>query len=283
MSFVLTESQRAQFDRDGYLSSSASSTAWRSAGSAGSPGRPRARAEAASRRDGAGGTIRLSVRNELGEDIYSAFVRCRRIVETMERLLDGEVYHYHHKMILKEPRIGGAWEWHQDYGYWYDNGCLFPDLASCMIAVDRATRANGCLQVLKGSHRMGRINHGPIGDQTGADPERVSEALEPAGAGLLRARAWRCHLLPLQPAAPLRPQRQRRAALGLDLLLQRRAERPLQGIPAPALQLPGKMARRAGSMRLAEAHWEALGDRGEPPDVAEIAHPFANRLDKPEV
>ena len=47
-----------------------------------------------------------------------------------------------------------------------------------MIAVDRATPANGCLQVLAGSHRMGRLNHGPVGDQTGADPERVRVALE---------------------------------------------------------------------------------------------------------
>jgi hypothetical protein len=29
-------------------------------------------------------------------------------------------------MILKEPYVGGAWEWHQDYGYWYHTGCLFP-------------------------------------------------------------------------------------------------------------------------------------------------------------
>jgi len=133
--------------------------------------------EAAGRRDGEGGVVKLSVRNDLGDDIYAAFVRSRRIVETMERLLDGEVYHYHHKMILKEPRVGGAWEWHQDYGYWYNNGCLFPDLASCLIAVDRATRQNGCLQVLKGSHHMGRIDHVAIGDQTGADPERVEAAL----------------------------------------------------------------------------------------------------------
>jgi ectoine hydroxylase-related dioxygenase (phytanoyl-CoA dioxygenase family) len=134
--------------------------------------------QAASRRDGAGGTIKLIVENTLGDDIYAAFVRCRRIVETMERLLGDEVYHYHHKMILKEPRIGGAWEWHQDYGYWYDTGCLFPELASCLIAVDRATRDNGCIQVLRGSHRIGRVNHGPIGDQTGADPERMAVALE---------------------------------------------------------------------------------------------------------
>jgi ectoine hydroxylase-related dioxygenase (phytanoyl-CoA dioxygenase family) len=134
--------------------------------------------QAASRKDCHGGTIRLSVRNTLGDDIYSALVRSHRIVDTMERLLDGEVYHYHHKMILKEPFSGGAWEWHQDYGYWYETGCLFPELASCMVAVDRATRANGCLQVLKRSHQMGRLEHGPIGDQTGADPERVEAALE---------------------------------------------------------------------------------------------------------
>jgi ectoine hydroxylase-related dioxygenase (phytanoyl-CoA dioxygenase family) len=133
---------------------------------------------AASRRDGQGGAIKLKVENELGDDIYSAFVRCRSIVEPMEKLLGGEVYHYHHKMILKEPRVGGAWEWHQDYGYWYHNGCLFPYLASCLIAIDRATKANGCLQVLRGSHLMGRIEHGKVGDQTGAELEHVKAAMD---------------------------------------------------------------------------------------------------------
>ncbi len=135
-------------------------------------------AGAVGRRDGQGGVVRLSLQNDLGNDLYAAIVRSRRIVRAMEQLLDGEVYHYHHKMILKEPRVGGAWEWHQDYGYWYDNGCLLPDMASCFLAVDRATEANGCLQVLRGSHRMGRVDHVPIGDQTGADPERVAAALE---------------------------------------------------------------------------------------------------------
>lgn len=134
--------------------------------------------KAASRGDGEGGAIKLVVSNEVRDDIYGAIVRSRRIVETMELLLGGEVYHYHHKMILKEPYTGGAWAWHQDYGYWYNNGCLFPLLASCMIGLDRATRQNGCLQVLRGSHLLGRIDHGQIGDQTGANQERVTAALE---------------------------------------------------------------------------------------------------------
>ena len=132
-----------------------------------------------SRADGEGGSVDLVVRNELPEDsVYGAIVRAQPLVEAMELLLDDEVYHYHHKMILKEPRVGGAWTWHQDYGYWYNNGCLFPDMGSCMIAVDQATRENGCLQVIRGSHKMGRIDHLQRGEQTGADEERIAAALE---------------------------------------------------------------------------------------------------------
>jgi ectoine hydroxylase-related dioxygenase (phytanoyl-CoA dioxygenase family) len=51
-------------------------------------------------------------------------------------------------------------------------------MGSCMIAVDQATRENGCLQVIRGSHKMGRIDHLQRGDQTGADEERIAAALE---------------------------------------------------------------------------------------------------------
>eukprot|EP01047_Picozoa_sp_COSAG01_P073335 COSAG01_NODE_11928_length_1834_cov_1.332565_2_plen_298_part_00 len=127
--------------------------------------------------DQEGLSTRLAIRMwELPEDTYSAFCRHERVVRPIEQLLGSPVFHYHHKMMLKEPRVGGAWEWHQDYGYWYSN-FLHDRLASCMIAVDRATRENGCLQVLQGSHRAGRIEHLQVGtkaDQTGASLERVA-------------------------------------------------------------------------------------------------------------
>ena len=127
------------------------------------------------RADDQGGVVRLSLWNHPGNGIYGMFARCRSLVDSAEALLAGEVYHYHSKMIMKEPRVGGAWAWHQDYGYWYQNGVLFPLLTSAFIAVDRATRENGCLQVLKGSHLAGRVEHILTGDQAGADPERVGE------------------------------------------------------------------------------------------------------------
>jgi hypothetical protein len=130
------------------------------------------------RKDGEGGVARLTLWNHPGDDIYGMFSRGRRLVDTMEQLLGDEVYHYHSKMNMKEPRVGGAWAWHQDYGYWYRNGCLFPHMASVMIAVDPATRENGCLQVIRKSHMMGRVDHVLTGDQAGADMERVNAALE---------------------------------------------------------------------------------------------------------
>ena len=130
------------------------------------------------RLDRSGATVRLTLWNHPGDGIYGMFARCKKLVGRMEELLDGEVYHYHSKMILKDPEIGGAWEWHQDYGYWYHYGCLQPLMASAMIAVDPAKLNNGCLEVLKGSHHLGRLDHSLAGDQSGADPERVQIAME---------------------------------------------------------------------------------------------------------
>jgi len=128
--------------------------------------------------DGQGNDVRLSLWNHPGDGIYGMIARSQRIVDRVELLLDDEAYHYHSKMILKDAKVGGAWAWHQDYGYWYQNGLLFPNLCSVMISVDEATTKNGCLQVLKGSHIMGRVNHILTGEQAGADAEYVHEAIQ---------------------------------------------------------------------------------------------------------
>ena len=130
------------------------------------------------RKDAQGKSTRIALWNEPGDSVYGLAARSERVVDTLQDMLGCEVYHYHSKLTAKEPFDGGAWEWHQDYGYWYHNGCLFPHMASVMVALDRANRDNGCLQVIRGSHRVGRVNHstGP-GEQVGADLERVEQML----------------------------------------------------------------------------------------------------------
>ena len=56
--------------------------------------------------------------------------------------------------------------------------CLAQNLVSCFIAIDPATKENGCLQIIPSSHRLGRIDHILSGNQTTADPDRVSEILK---------------------------------------------------------------------------------------------------------
>src|SRR5680860_923550 len=97
---------------------------------------------ASSMDDGQGNAVRLSLWNHPGDGVYGMFARSKKLVDKVETLLGGEVYHYHSKMVLKDAKVGGAWAWHQDYGYWYQNGLLFPELCSVMIAVDKATKEN---------------------------------------------------------------------------------------------------------------------------------------------
>jgi len=126
--------------------------------------------------DNSGLNTKLTLWYNSGDDIYGAFSKSERVVAGLEMIFGDKPALYHTKFMQKEPKIGGAWEWHQDYGYWYDNGFLLPEMLSVMVAVTRANKENGCLQVLKGSHKIGRINHSSTGKQVGADMQRVNEA-----------------------------------------------------------------------------------------------------------
>lgn len=43
------------------------------------------------------------------------------------------------------------------YSYWYKNGCLFPDMLTVFVAIDKCTKANGCLQVSGGLIKWKKI------------------------------------------------------------------------------------------------------------------------------
>ena len=139
------------------------------------------KANAVDLNDQTGKKTKLTLWFTPGDDVYSQLIRSNRMVNSVAKLLDSDspVCHFHTKLMQKEPHVGGAWEWHQDYGYWYKNQFLFPDqLVSVMVALTEANKQNGCLQVIKGSHKLGRVNHGFAGEQVGADMEMVNHALK---------------------------------------------------------------------------------------------------------
>lgn len=139
------------------------------------------RSNAVDLNDQTGKKTKLTLWFNPGEDVYSMLIRSHRMVASAAKLLDSDspVCHFHSKLMQKEPKVGGAWEWHQDYGYWYKNQFLFPDqLVSIMVALTEANKGNGCLQVIRGSHKLGRVNHGFAGEQVGADMVMVNNALK---------------------------------------------------------------------------------------------------------
>ncbi len=131
--------------------------------------------------DQSGKKTRLSLWFTPGSDVFGYLTRSEKMISAVKQLLGGDapVCHFHSKLMQKEPKVGGAWEWHQDYGYWYKNQFMFPDqLISVMVALTEANKQNGCLQVIKGSHKLGRVNHGFAGEQVGADMQMVNNALK---------------------------------------------------------------------------------------------------------
>jgi hypothetical protein len=126
---------------------------------------------------------------EMSDDLVGVIPRMARVVQAAAALIGRSVYHWHSKLSMKAPGSAGRWDWHQDYAYWYHEGCLFPDMATCTIAVDRAFPENGCLRLVKGSHHLGRIEHPRVGEASGVDPVRLEQALA-------RLEAVDCEMVP---------------------------------------------------------------------------------------
>ena len=130
------------------------------------------------RLDASGRKSKVTLWYEPGEDVFGRLSCSDRMIAYMSDYLGGGAEFFHAKLMQKEAKSGGAWEWHQDYGYWYDDGFLTDDMASCYVALDPARRENGCLMVSPGTHKYGRLRHGKVGEQVGADMTRVNTLLE---------------------------------------------------------------------------------------------------------
>ena len=66
------------------------------------------------------------------------------------QLLGGPVRFWHDQLFCKPARHGGVVAWHQDYSYWTRTKPMRH--LTCWIALDDATRENGCLHYVPGSH-----------------------------------------------------------------------------------------------------------------------------------
>lgn len=81
------------------------------------------------------------------------------------QLLGGSVRFWHDQLFCKPARHGGVVAWHQDYSYWTRTTPMAH--LTCWIGLDDATKDNGCIHYVPGSHRWDLLPiTGLAGDMT---------------------------------------------------------------------------------------------------------------------
>lgn len=82
------------------------------------------------------------------------YARIPAVLDMVEQVLGSDFALWNSSFFAKPAHNGFETPWHQDGEYW-----PVRPLATCTvwIAVDDATQDNGCLRIIKGSHKEGRL------------------------------------------------------------------------------------------------------------------------------
>ena len=90
------------------------------------------------------------------EVIWNNYYAGPAVLAIVRQFLGETIYVKYDSVFLKPAKVGGATPWHQDIGLWRD---MNTDAWNAWLAVDPATRENGCLQFVPGSHKGGVVPH----------------------------------------------------------------------------------------------------------------------------
>ncbi|WP_299621104.1 phytanoyl-CoA dioxygenase family protein [Pelagibius sp.] len=152
---LLTEAQRTEFDRDGYLFlpdvfSAAEAALLRAEAQ---------RVFALEREEvwrESSGAARTAFAAQTYSEPFRRLGLHPRLVEPVMQLLDGPVYLHQYKVNAKAAFDGDVWQWHQDYGTWArDDDMPEPRAMNIALFLDDVTAVNGPLMFIPRSHRQG--------------------------------------------------------------------------------------------------------------------------------
>jgi len=116
-------------------------------------GRPRIDCEAGA--DGSAPALRRVNNPAEISEIYRRVAFDSAMVDMASALVGPDLKFHHCKINLKQPRSETRVGWHQDFPYTPHTN---PDMVEALLLLDDMDEANGCLQVVPGSHREGAIS-----------------------------------------------------------------------------------------------------------------------------
>lgn len=164
----LTEAQRAQFDRDGFIiikglispakiqQIATEIDALHERMAEATP--PEVGVSWEQQKEGRPKRIRQLMHSEKVSPGLNAVLRSNEVLDIMEALIGPNIALFHSKLLMKAAHDGTVTPWHQDYAYW-KRGTNRPVQVNCMLAIDPATHENGCIQFVPGTHKKGLQSH----------------------------------------------------------------------------------------------------------------------------
>lgn len=96
--------------------------------------------------------------SEVISPTLNRILRSDIILDIVEALLGPDISLYHSKLLPKCAGVGRPIPWHQDYAYWKQDGNE-PQMLNCQLAISPATKENGCIAYVPGSHKWGLTEH----------------------------------------------------------------------------------------------------------------------------
>ncbi len=90
------------------------------------------------------------------EEVFREVAGSEKILDIVEKLIGPTIFYHSSKLFFKSARGGRRKPWHQDWAYW---DTMNQRQVTVWMAIDEATRENGCIEVIPGSHKNGLIKH----------------------------------------------------------------------------------------------------------------------------
>ena len=112
-------------------------------------------------REKTGDVVRTSFATHTYSDVFGCLARHPRLIEPAMQILGGPVYVHQFKVNGKAAFDGDVWQWHQDYGTWYnDDQMPEPRAMNLAVFVEDVNEFNGPLMFIPRSHKGGRLAAG---------------------------------------------------------------------------------------------------------------------------
>ncbi len=183
----LTQTQREQFERDGYLFFPALFSTAEVEVLADEVPRLYAMRRAENVREKGSDAVRTNFAAHMYSAPFARLARHPRMVRPVEQLFGEPLYMHQFKINGKAAFDGDVWQWHQDFGTWV-NDDLMPEPRAMNVAIflDEVSEFNGPLMFIPGSHKLGVIEAGHDVTTTSyplwtIDQETIRRLVERAG------------------------------------------------------------------------------------------------------